>query len=274
MESENVVVSRRVPWNKGKLTGQKPPLRLREIWPIRMRLQMASNVRELALFNLAIDSKLPACDLMRLQVQDVRHGSHVAARATVIQQKAQRPVQFEITEQTRESLEAWIKARGLKAEDFLFPSRLHTSPHLSTRQYARMVHRWVDTTVMTANQPSSRSSVRLRQTLPACCRTVPARSGIRSRRRRSGQSSYAHGSGPCVDHVAGASRPSRPRLNHCLSRGHQRKSVALQHAPWGRRRRRETGAAADEAAGCVRAGPSSSESRHGGECLNFCVQSR
>jgi integrase len=104
---------------------------------------MASNVRELAVFNLAIDSKLRECDLTRLRVQDVRHGSQVASRATVMQQKTQRPVQLEITEQTRESLEAWIKARGPKAADFLFPSRIHTSPLLSTRQYARLVHRWV-----------------------------------------------------------------------------------------------------------------------------------
>ena len=143
MECEHIAVSSRVPWNKGKITGQKPPLKLREIWAIRTRLQMTSNVRELALFNLAIDSKLRACDLTRLQVQDVRHGSHVAPRATVMQQKTQRPVQFEITEQTRESLEAWVEARRLKAADFLFPGRLHTSPHLSTRQYVRMVHHWV-----------------------------------------------------------------------------------------------------------------------------------
>ena len=104
---------------------------------------MASNTRELAMFNLAIDSKLRACDLTRLQVQDIRHGSHVAARTTVMQQKTLRPVQFEITAQTRESLEALIEARGLKAAGFLFPSRLDTSPHLSSRQYARIVHRWV-----------------------------------------------------------------------------------------------------------------------------------
>ncbi|KNE27943.1 tyrosine-type recombinase/integrase [Achromobacter spanius] len=143
MESDNAAVDRRVPWNKGKLTGQKPPLKLREIWAIRTRLQMASNIWELAMFNLAIDSKLRACDLTRLQVQGVRHGSHVAARATVMQQKTQRPAQFEITEQTRESLEAWMDVQGLKAADFLFPSRLHASPHLSTQQYVRIVHRWV-----------------------------------------------------------------------------------------------------------------------------------
>lgn len=143
MESANAPIDRRVPWNKGKLTGQKPPLKLRAIWAIRMRLQMASNTRELAMFNLAIDGKLRACDLTRLLIQDIRHGSHVAARSTVMQQKTQRPVQFEITEQTRESLEAWIEARRLKAADFLFPSRLHTSPHLPTRKYSRIVYRWV-----------------------------------------------------------------------------------------------------------------------------------
>ncbi|CAN0619597.1 Integrase [Burkholderia multivorans] len=104
---------------------------------------MSANVRELAMFNLAIDSKLRACDLTRLQVQDVCYGSHVGSRATVMQQKTQRPVQFEITEQTRQSLDAWIEARRLKSADYLFPSWLHASPHLSTRQYARIVHRWV-----------------------------------------------------------------------------------------------------------------------------------
>ncbi|VWD33885.1 phage integrase [Burkholderia lata] len=143
MKAANPTTAHRVPWNKGKLTGQKPPLKLREIWAIRTRLQMAANIRELAIFNLAIDSKLRACDLTRLQVQDVCPGSHVGSRATVMQQKTQRPVQFEITEQTRQSLEAWIRARGLTPADYLFPSRLHASPHLSTRQYARLVHRWV-----------------------------------------------------------------------------------------------------------------------------------
>jgi integrase len=143
MDSQNSHAGHPAPWNKGKFTGQKPPLKLPEIWAIRTRLQIASNVRELAMFNLAIDSKLRACDLTRLRVQDVCHGIHVGSRATVMQQKTQRPVQFEITEQTRQSVEAWIAKRGLRTADYLFPSRIHTSGHLSTRQYARLVHRWV-----------------------------------------------------------------------------------------------------------------------------------
>ncbi|WP_062611486.1 tyrosine-type recombinase/integrase [Caballeronia calidae] len=113
------------------------------IWGIRTRLQMSSNVRDLAMFNLAIDSKLRACDLTRLQVQDISVGGHVVSWATFMQQKTRRPVQFEITEQTLHSVAAWISARGLKPVDYLFPSRLRASPHLSTRQYARNVHRWV-----------------------------------------------------------------------------------------------------------------------------------
>jgi len=143
METSTATPKKCVPWNKGKLTGQKPPLKLKEIWAIRTRLQMSSNVRELAMFNLAIDSKLRACDFTQLQVQDVCHGTAVGARATVMQQKTRRPVQFEITVQTRDGVQKWIAACKLKPADFLFPSRLHESPHLSTRQYARIVHRWV-----------------------------------------------------------------------------------------------------------------------------------
>ncbi|MGU7770543.1 tyrosine-type recombinase/integrase [Burkholderia sp. MR1-5-21] len=135
--------ARCMPWNKGKLTGQKLPLKLKEIWAISIRLQLAARTRELAMFNLAIDSKLRACDLTRLRVRDICVGSRVVPRATVMQQKTQQPVQFEITEQTRESAEAWIRAAGLSSGDFLFPSRIHGSPHISTRQYARLVHRWI-----------------------------------------------------------------------------------------------------------------------------------
>jgi site-specific recombinase XerC len=97
-----------------------------------------SRVRELALFNLGIDSKLRGCDLVALRVRDVCHGDQVASRAIVMQHKTQRPVQFEITQATRDALQAWTKQAALKPEDFLFPSRLHDSPHLGTRQYARI----------------------------------------------------------------------------------------------------------------------------------------
>lgn len=131
------------PWNKGKLVGQKAPLKLKDIWAIRVRLQMSNDLRNLALFNLAIDSKLRACDLVKLRVRDIAHGEHVAPRAIVMQQKTQRPVQFEITEQTRESLVRWIRYKQLRADDFIFSSRIHASLHLSTRQYVRIVDAWV-----------------------------------------------------------------------------------------------------------------------------------
>jgi hypothetical protein len=102
METATKTEAHAVPWNKGKLLGQKPPLKLKEIWAIRIRLQLDHRARELALFNLAIDSKLRGCDLVGLRVHDVVQGSHVAARAIIMQKKTQRPVQFEITEQTRD----------------------------------------------------------------------------------------------------------------------------------------------------------------------------
>src|ERR1700735_1910443 len=139
MEIINSATSIRVPWNKGKLVGQKAPFKLKEIWAIRVRLQIASRCRELALFNLAVDSKLRACDLVQLRVRDVCHGQSMASRALILQQKTQRPVQFEITEPTRDAVSAWIKKSALNSEDFLFPSRIRESPHLSTRQYARIV---------------------------------------------------------------------------------------------------------------------------------------
>lgn len=135
----------REPWNKGKLVGQKAPLRLRDIWAIRVRLEIANKDRDLALFNLAIDSKLRACDLTKLRVRDIARGDHVSTRAIVKQQKTQRPVQFEITAQTRASVEAWIRAARRRNDDYLFPSRTRRSAHISTRQYARIVKAWVTT---------------------------------------------------------------------------------------------------------------------------------
>jgi len=143
MDQPIATESHREPWNKGKLVGQKAPFKLKEIWAIRVRLQLFDRIRDLALFNLAIDSKLRACDLVRLRVRDACHGGRVSVRAIVMQQKTQRSVQFEITEQTRDAVSAWIRRASLRPEDFLFPSRVHASPHLSTRQYARIVDSWV-----------------------------------------------------------------------------------------------------------------------------------
>jgi integrase len=143
MEAIENTATVRPPWNKGKIVGQKAPSKLKEIWAIRIRLQLAVRRRELALFNLAIDSKLRACDLVSLRVRDVCHGQAVASRTIVLQQKTQRPVQFEITEPTREAVGAWIGHAGLSSEDSLFPSRVRSSVHLSTRQYARIVDSWV-----------------------------------------------------------------------------------------------------------------------------------
>jgi integrase len=144
MNANATAVSYLTPWNKGKLVGQKAPLKLKEIWAIRTRLQLAERTRDLALFNLAIDSKLRGCDLVKLKVSDVAQGGRIGNRAIILQQKAQRPVQFEITEQTRTTLNAWIAQAHLTSSQFLFPSRVTTSDHLSTRQYARIVDSWVD----------------------------------------------------------------------------------------------------------------------------------
>ena len=131
------------PWNRGKLVGQKAPLRLRDVWAIRTRLQLLDRTRELALFNLAIDSKLRACDLLSLRARDLMQGGRIGRRAMVMQAKTQRPVQFEVTDQTRVALDRWISKRACRPEDFLFPSRVNLAAHLSTRQYARIVHSWV-----------------------------------------------------------------------------------------------------------------------------------
>ncbi|ANP48141.1 tyrosine-type recombinase/integrase [Candidatus Viadribacter manganicus] len=127
----------------GKLTGQKPALKMKEVWSIRARLELKKRVRDLALFNLAIDSKLRACDLTALTVEDVAAGGEVKTRGIIVQKKTGRPVQFEITEQTRVAIRNLMSRHYLRSSDFLFQSRLVSSPHLSTRQYARIVQGWV-----------------------------------------------------------------------------------------------------------------------------------
>ncbi|MER2268178.1 tyrosine-type recombinase/integrase [Methylobacterium oxalidis] len=135
--------SSRRPWNLGRLIGPKPPFKPKHIWAIRTRLQHESRTRDLALFNTAIDSKLRGCDIVRLRVADVYLGDGVRLRTTIVQQKTGRPVPFELTETTRETLAAWLKLRGLRASDWLFPSRSRPGEHLTTRQYGRLVDQWV-----------------------------------------------------------------------------------------------------------------------------------
>jgi integrase len=131
------------PWNAGRIIGPKAPLKPKHIWAIRQQLKASGRRRDLAMFNCAIDAKLRACDLVRLRLSDVAPGGVLRARSTVIQQKTGRPVPFEITEPTREALASWLVVRGRRADDWLFPSRSRDGDHITTRQYARLVARWV-----------------------------------------------------------------------------------------------------------------------------------
>ena len=135
--------SQRPPWNKGKLIGQKPPLRLSHVWSIRTKLQIEGRTRDLALFNLAIDSKLRGCDVVAVRVDDVAPNGYTLDRATVRQKKTGRPVRFELTEQTRQALDDYLRLRGRRAGDFLFAGRGGRGRGLTTRQYARLVSTWI-----------------------------------------------------------------------------------------------------------------------------------
>jgi integrase len=143
LDSNQPSVPRRDRWSKGRLIGQKRPLKPKDVWSIRVRLQVERPARNLALFNLAIDSKLRGCDLVQLQIDDISVGGRVRDRATIVQKKTGRPMQFEITEQTRAAIQAWLADIRSRSARYLFPSRVRTQPHLSTRQYARIVHSWV-----------------------------------------------------------------------------------------------------------------------------------
>ena len=133
----------RVSWNLGRIVGPKPPLKPKHIWAIRTRMQHDGLVRDLAMFNTAIDSKLRGCDLVKLRVSDIYLGDSVRLRTTVIQQKTGGPVPFELTDPTRDALTAWLKKRGQRSTDWLFPSRSHAGEHITTRQYSRLVDDWV-----------------------------------------------------------------------------------------------------------------------------------
>jgi integrase len=140
--SATPVVSKHTPWNKGKIVGAKPPLRPKHVGSIRTKLQVGGRIRELALFNLAIDSKLRGCDVVALKVDDVAQGGYAADRATVRQKKTGRPVKFELTELTRQAVDDYLRVTGKKSGDYLFTGRRLTG-HITTRQYARLLSRWI-----------------------------------------------------------------------------------------------------------------------------------
>lgn len=132
------------PWNKGKFTGAKPPLRPKHVWSIRSKLQAEGRTRDLAMFNLAIDSKLRGCDVVALRVEDVAPNGYAADRATIRQKKTRQPVRFELTEQTRQAVDDYLRAAGRKPGEYLFTGRRRGPEQgMTTRQYARLVSEWV-----------------------------------------------------------------------------------------------------------------------------------
>ena len=136
-------VRERRPWNAGTIVGAKRPLKPRDVWAIRFYLDEHRRLRDKAMFDLAIDSKLRGCDIVKMKIGDIAVGGSIRNRATVIQQKTGKPVQFELMADARKSLLAWLERRGGYIDDFVFPSRVDYLGHLSTRQYARLVDEWV-----------------------------------------------------------------------------------------------------------------------------------
>lgn len=156
---------RSTPWNKGKLVGQKAPLKPPEVWAIRVRLQLANNKRDLALFNLAVDSKLRGCDLLKIRVSDLRMGGEIRSRAKIVQSKTGNPVQFEITKCTRDAVNDWCCFKDLYPHEWLFPSRKDRSRHLTTRQYARLVDGWIASIDLPRSSYATHSMRRTKATL-------------------------------------------------------------------------------------------------------------
>ncbi|WP_309644830.1 tyrosine-type recombinase/integrase [Phenylobacterium sp.] len=145
MAQRDLFKSPRRPWNAGRIIGPKPPLKPKHVWAIRQQLKNEGKIRDLALFDCALDAKLRGCVLVKLRVGDVAQGDVVRQRTTVVQKKTARPVPFEITEATRDALTAWLSVRGRRQDDWLFPSRNRPGEHITTRQYARLVDQWVAT---------------------------------------------------------------------------------------------------------------------------------
>jgi len=158
-------VHERRPWNAGQNVGSKRPLRPRDIWAIRFYLDEHKRLRDRALFDLAIDSKLRGCDLVKLRIGDLVSCGTIRNRATVIQQKTGRPVQFEIMAEARQSLLAWLERRRGSVNDFIFPGRIDYTGHLSTRHYARLLDEWVSTVGLDKRQYGTHSMRRTKASL-------------------------------------------------------------------------------------------------------------
>jgi len=164
LKSKKRARGKRIPWNKGIAVGSKRPLTLKQIHGIRNRLEVKERLRELALFNLAIDSSLNANDLVQLRVSDITKGRRIVSLATITQTQSQHRMQFWISAETRKTVAAWIAHKGLKPGQYLFPTRLHASPYLSVRQYARLIEAWVGDIGLDARCYGTES---LRRTKPA-----------------------------------------------------------------------------------------------------------
>ena len=156
--------SKRVPWNKGKLIGARPPLRQKHVWAIRTKLQIEQQARDLAMFNLAIDSKLRGCDVVAIRVVDVAPHGYAVSRASVRQKKTERPVRFELTEQTRQAIDDYLTATGKKPGEFLFTGR-QPGQSMTPRQYARLVAEWIASIGLDAHLYGTHSLRRTKATL-------------------------------------------------------------------------------------------------------------
>jgi integrase len=155
----------RTPWNKGKLIGAKPPLRPKHVWSIRTHLMVERRTRDLAMFNLAIDSKLRGCDVLALRVEDIAPGGYTIDRATVRQRKTGRPVKFELTDQTREAVDDYLRGQAKKPGECLFTGSGRSGRGMTTRQYARLVSRWVASIGLDAKLFGTHSLRRTKATL-------------------------------------------------------------------------------------------------------------
>ncbi len=168
MECAGHIITRgnnNIPWNKGKLTGQKPPLQPKHVWAIRTRLQLAGKRRDLAMFNIAIDSKLRGCDVVRLMIEEIAPNRQCVDRATIRQRKTGHPVKFELTEHTRLAIEKYLSKSHAGSNPYLFPGQKSRLSHITTRQYARLVARWIASTGLDASSYGTHSLRRTKATL-------------------------------------------------------------------------------------------------------------